>query len=59
MDPGRRKFFVGLAVAPIAGVAALLKEPQKPLPRSGPGGIIGREDWNKLIDAVEELQRGR
>jgi hypothetical protein len=63
----RRSFFKALGlgsavlVAPgsAAALAVLTKEAPKPLPKLGRGNtmIIGWDEWNEVVDRVEELSR--
>lgn len=60
----RRSIFAacGLGVAatavPVAFAAAVIAAPLEPLPLHNPEGlVIGSDDWNRLIERVNELSK--
>ncbi len=59
----RRSILKVICVAPALAapvVLAIAKESRPPLPRSIPNvRLIGADDWNLVMDRIEELERGK
>lgn len=52
----RRRFFRSLPFVPFA---VCMVPPDAPLPESQDGDVIGRKEWNRVIQAINALKKAR